>query len=55
MYTVVAVFMHKDVWTMECYGPFKTKKEAKRQAKAIKWPCTIFIEYLWGNITKVKL
>jgi hypothetical protein len=33
---------------LECWGPFKTKKEAQDHANLITYPCLKFVEVLWS-------
>ena len=46
MYTVIKFWMTEDGLGMECYGPFKTKAEAKKGQKAVKGFSRI--EMLWA-------
>jgi hypothetical protein len=50
MYTVISIFKHGSGLRVECYGPFKTKREAQRQARAIEYPAAVLVEFLWGDV-----
>jgi len=46
MYTVIAMKHSTRGLDIECYGPFKTKREAKAFALTIKWAEIKLIELL---------
>lgn len=60
MYTIVTMYLAqrstRPVMELECYGPFNSKKEADRHAKALseRPNCLIFVEYLFGEVISDK-
>jgi hypothetical protein len=50
MYTVITITSYDGNLQLECYGPFKSLKEANRQAEGIEYPCVTHIEMLCGNV-----